>query len=708
VIPQLSTDRPLVVSKFSSLFVTEVAEVIQTTIDAWLRHLLIEPGDEWAGQSHSGWSPVEFEPSKRSRENVKRVYLLVLDYDKGAEWNKLAEYWREFRCTLYTTKSHGRDGVERLRVVVGLTRPVSAEEYARVWEWGARVSPCPADKQTKDPSRFWYSPTLPPGGWRAELFEGAMVDPDVVLRTARPAVRSAPPVTASSDQRVRRARGYIAKVPGAVAGSSGHTATFNAVASVMVGFDLSEAEARPIIDEWNQTCSPPWSEKDLDHKFASVAKDCQRQRGYLLGERQQLDTRTSPSRQAPPLDGEVDHDWFSMMLLKPDKSARKAQRNVEVYVRHHPDFRGRWSLDTMNGSAWLDDAPVDDEVIHQVIGGVEEKLGFTPPREHVVSSIHVAAKDRPFHPVRQYLRSLDWDGVPRLQTMASDYLGSSDPKHAQMVRKWMISACARVLRPGCKVDTALMLVGAQGIGKSTFFSVLGGQWHADTYIDITSKDGLIQLHSTWLYELSELENVLSGSKESRMKAWMTSAVDLYRAPYQRTLERKARSCVLCGTTNRNEFLTDDTGSRRYWIVRVQSRIDRRKLSENRDQLWAEAVAAAEAGESWWLDDDDAADLEASNREFAESDSWSEPVIEFLKNPALQLVSIHDVLLKALEVDTARQDRWAQMRCARLLRNLGWSRVRHIQKGHREWRYRRPNETSDGRGSNETEVGADDE
>lgn len=400
------------------------------------------------------------------------------------------------------------------------------------------------------------------------------------------------------------------------------------------------------------------------------------------------DAEPAPAPPAPAPRAAPAGSWLEQLLTKPDRTPRRAYHNTAVFVAHHPEFAGRWSYDEMTGTPCLDDVPMAPEVVHHIRAQADCRLGYTPPASDVDAAIVAAAKLRTFHPIRQYLRSLTWDGVPRLDTMARDYLGSDDPLHAVMLRKFMIGASARALWPGCKLDTALMLVGEQGLFKSTFFAVLGGKWHADSYIDITNKDGAMQLHSAWIYELSELENVVTETRESRLKAWITSTHDMFRAPYAKVSESKPRASVICGTTNRRQFLTDATGSRRFWIVPVDRVVPRDQLAASRDQLWAEAVRAADSGESWWLDSRIEHERENANKQFHEEDSWSEPITNFLSKPTITTTSITEVLRDALALDVGKHDRRAQMRAARVLKDLGWTK-RRDGAGERHWYYSRP-------------------
>lgn len=683
------------ISRFISLTHTD-AEGIDHTMEQWLDSLAVEPHDQYAGQMHhSGWSPAVYDPPKRALSNVRGVYALVLDHDRGSDFDRLVALWSTCSGVVYTTKSHTPEA-PRYRSVLALSRPVAADEYAKVWLWAAArcaAAACPVDQQCKDASRFWYDPTVPErGSWQSSRLTGAAIDPDACVPppVQRPPLRVVPRSATSDSDRVKRARAYLAKLPAAVSGAQGHTATFNAVACVMIGFDLSEQDAFDVIaSDYNPRCSPEWSERELRHKIASVAERCKRERGYLLVDRPRIDNTRTAASYAPAARDDLDVDWLSKLLVNEKQKTRKAYHNTAVFVRHHPEFRGRWSLDEMTGAPYFDGKIMDGSMVHYIRAQADCTLGYTPTASDVEAAISAAAKDRPFHPIRQYLRSLDWDGEQRLQAVARDVLATDNPLHGEMVRRWMIGAAARALWPGCKLDTALMLVGDQGYLKSTFFAVLGGQWHADTFIDITNKDGAMQLHAAWIYELAELENVVTGRAESRLKAWITSTHDMYRAPYAKTVERKPRGAAICGSTNRKQFLTDDTGSRRFYIVPVRKMVDKALVIDLRDQLWAEAVCAAEAGEPWWLEPHADSRRERENRQYLEEDTWQEIVMDYLVPPSVTRVTVTDILSCALKLEPGRHGRSEQMRVAKILKLNGWHRERD-GGGDRQWFYARPN------------------
>jgi len=240
-------------------------------------------------------------------------------------------------------------------------------------------------------------------------------------------------------------------------------------------------------------------------------------------------------------------------------------------------------------------------------------------------AVETVARDRPFHPVINYLMPLQWDRRPRLETWAIDYLGTPDSAYVRAVSsRFLAAAVARVLDPGCKSDCALILEGPQNLGKSTALRALFAPWFTDDIADLGSKDAAMQLEGAWCVELAELDSI-SRAEVSKIKAFMSRQTDRFRPAYGRRVVEQKRQCVFGGTTNGNAYLRDETGGRRFWPMNC-AKIDIGGLSKAKDQLWAEARARYDQGKPWWLD---TADLNGAAAEQQAArliqDPWLEPI-----------------------------------------------------------------------------------
>jgi predicted P-loop ATPase len=285
--------------------------------------------------------------------------------------------------------------------------------------------------------------------------------------------------------------------------------------------------------------------------------------------------------------------------------------------------------------------------------------------------------------VRQYLESLQWDGTPRIGSWLVDYCKVDSSAYALAVgEKFLISAVARVMQPGCKADHMLVLEGPQGIGKSTIVRSLAGDWFTDQIADPGSKDCSMQLRGAWLIELSEL-GALSRTDMERTKAFVTQQVERFRLPYGHRVVDMPRQCAFIGTTNSETWLKDETGGRRFWPVRCGGPIDIAGLIRDRDQLWAEAFLLYHQGVTWWLEDEEVVKQAVEQqRDRYQDDVWQHLIETFAAEQAERPtgtrpeghVSIWEILDR-LGVETARQDQAAANRVARCLKTAGWERHR---------------------------------
>lgn len=229
------------------------------------------------------------------------------------------------------------------------------------------------------------------------------------------------------------------------------------------------------------------------------------------------------------------------------------------------------------------------------------------------------AREREVDPVAEWLTGLEWDGVRRIDEWLIGWCGADDTPYVRRAsRMWLIGCVARALWPGCKNDTVLVLQGETGMRKSTAFEVLAGPWYAALNEE---KDMLQKIHGPWIVELPEL-GPFRTMHYNRIKGFASTAMDRFRAPYMRLPEDRPRRCSLCATVNPEGlgWQEDPTSARRFWPVEV-GWIDIDALKAARDQLFAEAVAAFQGGEQWWVEDPNDPDFKAAQETIYAVDTW---------------------------------------------------------------------------------------
>lgn len=259
-------------------------------------------------------------------------------------------------------------------------------------------------------------------------------------------------------------------------------------------------------------------------------------------------------------------------------------------------------------------------------------------KEKILTALNASLQNTKVHPVRDYLHSLTWDGVERLDTLLIDYLGAEDSALTRaMTRKVFTAAVARIEQPGVKFDYVLTLVGPEGIGKSTIIRAMGREWYSDSLITIEGKEGMEAVQGKWLIEIGELTSYKKSTAEM-YKAFLSKQDDTFRPAFARSVEVYPRQCVFFATTNEDHFLKGDTGNRRWWCVRVgetKAVKDVFSLDEATvGQLWAEARHRYESGETLYLPEHlekQARQAQQDNNEI-EGDARMGMVEAFLKQP----------------------------------------------------------------------------
>lgn len=296
-------------------------------------------------------------------------------------------------------------------------------------------------------------------------------------------------------------------------------------------------------------------------------------------------------------------------------------------------------------------------------------------RMTVEEAMPVEARRNSFHPVRDYLDALAWDGRPRLDSWLRAAFGCpADAYHAAAGAKMLIASVRRIRQPGVKWDHTPVLEGLQGLGKSAALRELfGHDWFSDAMPDdLAGKDAAMSLNGVWCLEMAELQQIIR-AEPATVKAFLTRQVDRYRPPYGRSYVDRPRSSVFVGTTNNDEWMNDPTGNRRYWPLACKH-ADRDWIAANRDQLWAEAAAREAAHEVNWLDVEEArsgAALAQDGRLI--TDAWADRV-EAILNDGRTRATVAE-LLTDIGVPVFQQNKAAQMRVADIVRGAGWRKDR---------------------------------
>lgn len=297
-------------------------------------------------------------------------------------------------------------------------------------------------------------------------------------------------------------------------------------------------------------------------------------------------------------------------------------------------------------------------------------------RPHDVYNIMLrVAKKHEIDPPKEWLQNLKWDGTERISYWLTDLCEAADDAYTKAVaRKFLIGAVKRVMEPGSKVDSMLILESKQGDGKSTALRTLG-TWGDQCYFtdqvdDITNKDALIQIQGVVLIEFAEMDT-LNKADTDYIKKFITRQIDRYRPPYGKTLTDRPRRCVFAGTVNPggNGYLKDPTGARRFWPV-ATGKILTEKLAADTPQLWAEAVVAWKRGEKTWIDDPEVMAMALKEQASRyEEEPWSDIIereIAYVKAITVQQ------LMNVIDIPKERRDRRASVRIGNYLRHKGWT------------------------------------
>lgn len=394
------------------------------------------------------------------------------------------------------------------------------------------------------------------------------------------------------------------------------------------------------------------------------------------------------------------YDWKQRLHRAASGRVYPDERNVLIAFEHSAELKGLLAYNEFrdrvvlkrplpalpdSSSAPPTSSDWGDEHLTWLTAWLQSSVGVR--RDTVQNSVIAVAKGAAFHPVRDYLSALVWDGSERLMTWLKRYLGAKDSAaYLEAVGpKFMIGAVARAFSPGCQMDTMLVLEGSQGLGKSTAVHCLAGrEWGRDITGDLSTKDAVLNIQGVWIGEMAELTAIRRAEQE-HIKAFVSRRIDRYRPPYGRNTIDRPRHCSFVATTNEQEYLQDPTGGRRFWPVECSS-IDLKGIERDRDQLWAEAMSRYKIGERWYLSGTETrtAQIEQNARQrLSPLDSTILEYLDGLHETKTGTIGMRQILAEVFNVSTKEDPAKAgglATQVARTLVSAGWKRLKPTGRG----------------------------
>lgn len=585
---------------------------------------------------------------KRKKGTVLCRSMLTLDIDYGVPeiWDDITMLF-DFCCCVYSTHKHTPEK-PRLRLIIPLSRDISEDEYPAVARMVAKeIGIDLFDDTTYQPHRLMYWPSTSSNGeFVFETMDGDLLDPDAYLAKYDD-WRDVSTYPVSSRQSavihrdVKNQADPLTKegVVGAFCRAYGIAATIDKflghvyAPSAMAGrYDYIPADSSAgvqVFDDkfaYSHHASDPACDRLLNafdlvriHLYGDddEKKSFKAMTEFAVND-SEVKRRLAEERQAAAQADFDDGEWQTALDLDKQGRIRDTLDNLVLIIRHDENLQNiafnchRDGIDA-NGSlpweqikrGWSDSDYASLKVY------LSQTYGVYAPTKTKDAVIAVAA-ERAYHPVRDYLNALpEWDGVQRVETLLIDYFGAEDTGYSRaVIRKTMVAAVARVFRPGTKFDSVLILNGPQGIGKSTFFYKLAGDWFSDslTLTDMKDKAGPEKLQGYWILELGELAGMKKADVET-VKSFLSRVDDKYRASYGVTVESHPRQCIIVGSTNAESgFLRDITGNRRFWPVKIGGESAKKSWQLTKtdiEQIWAETLVLYKKGEKLYLEGEDA-------------------------------------------------------------------------------------------------------
>ena len=391
---------------------------------------------------------------------------------------------------------------------------------------------------------------------------------------------------------------------------------------------------------------------------------------------------------------EADIDTWDMLRKKTKRGTNimiplNCRWNTASILRNDPRYSSL-CYNEHSDQILLNGEMVSDVTLEVIALNFEEHYRYRVTDKALRASVIMVAQERAIEPIKDWLLELEeWDGVHRIEPFFQNVLNAKTPAgcEALMVElscKWFISCVARVMQPGCKMDTCLVLVGSKGMRKSTALKLLAGEeWFSDSNINISHKDSYELLHQSgvWIWELAEM-HALQGKTAANAKQFLTSASDRYRPAYAKMPIQRQRRTVFTASTNDYQFLSDGP-ERRFWIVDIQKKIDTEYIVQHRKQLWAEALHWYNQDVKWWLEEDSEDRLMEYQQSFIIDDPWTVKVLDCIKRNAGKATTAQ--IMEFLDLSAVNQHKGFTKRIAQICRDCGYEQFYSNTHKSRMWR-----------------------
>ncbi|MCF2684178.1 virulence-associated E family protein [Faecalicatena contorta] len=614
---------------------------------------------------------------RRKNGTVLCRSMLTLDMDHGsADILDELDMFNSHKMCIYSTHKHTPEA-PRLRLIMPLTRDVSEDEYPAVARKVAQeIGMDMFDDTTYQPHRLMYWPSTSSNGeYIFRVMDGDIVDPDYYLglyddwrdvstwpvssreseAVKKTASQQADPLTkdgvVGAFCRTYSIRDAIDKFlkdvyePSAMEGRYDYIPADSSAGVIIIdekfsySFHATDPACGQLLNAFDVVRVHKFPDDDPKKSFKAMAKFASSDEEVKL-----LIFKEKQDSAAEDFDEEDPEAWKKKLEYE-DKSLqlKNTLRNLTLILENDPKLKDIVFNQHLDGMEIKGDVPwkhpskfwrdADDA---QLISYVDENYGTFSQRNYDIAVAKVT-DDRSYHPIREFLQALpEWDKVERVDTLLIDYLGAADNKYVRAVtRKTLCAAACRVLNPGCKFDTMLVLNGSQGIGKSTLIAKLGGEWFSDSLSlnDTKDKTAAEKLQGYWILEIGELAGLRKAEVET-LRSFLSRQNDIYRASFGKRTTPHPRQCVFFGTTNAESgYLRDTTGNRRFWPVKTPGGGSKRSWDVTQEdvlQIWAEVMHYVKAGEKLYLDPEVEALAKAEQREAMESDEREGLVREYLE------------------------------------------------------------------------------